>query len=293
MKILIYGIALHSEFVKAEWHISANDTKCNAVHTLCSVWCRSVSIVLVCIVVVVVHPLVSCLIIVRTFSITWWSNTTNQRIFLMRNESNLNQIEWSLVPALWKKCIAHKKSVDSAFLHLYLRWNCAGCVDPETYAMKAFIRLASSSSSWMCGEIKMVHMRFYLSGHAIILGQCIKDWIASMKFKLKCVECATSQNQYNKQKKESTTRWTMDGGPKKKMKTRQWMTHRSDCRRHAFPIYMYVPHGDFLSISFSFLLHRVSHYRQNVQRAHTVTKRAWNSERRPHDEANLRPLKEN
>lgn len=79
-----------------------------------------------------------------------------------RNESNLNQIEWSLVSVLWKKCIAHKKPVESAFLHLYLRWNGAGCVDPETYAMQAFIRLASSS--WMCGEIKMVHMRFYLSG---------------------------------------------------------------------------------------------------------------------------------
>lgn len=71
MKILIYGIALHSEFVKLN-DISANDTKCNAMYTLCSVWCRSVSIVLVCVVVVVVvvHPLVSCLIIVRTFSIT-------------------------------------------------------------------------------------------------------------------------------------------------------------------------------------------------------------------------------
>lgn len=49
----------------------------------------------------------------------------------MRNESNLNQIEWSLVSALClKKYTAHKKPVDSAFLHLYLRWNCASCVDP-------------------------------------------------------------------------------------------------------------------------------------------------------------------
>lgn len=64
--------------------------------------------------------------------------------------------------------------------------------------MQTFIRWPSSS--WMCGEIKVVQMRFYLPGHAIILGQCIKDWIASMKFKLKFVECATSQNQYNKKR---------------------------------------------------------------------------------------------
>lgn len=193
----------------------------------------------------------------------------------MRNESNLNQIEWSLVPALWKKCIAHKKSVDSAFLHLYLRWNCAGCVDPETYAMKAFIRLASSSSSWMCGEIKMVHMRFYLSG---------SYWGSALKIELPVWNSSWNAlsarqvriNITNKKKsQQQDERWTEDR--EKKMKTRQWMTHRSDCRRHAFPIYIYVPHGDFLSISFSFLLHRVSHYRQNVQRAHTVTKRAWNS----------------
>lgn len=207
----------------------------------------------------------------------------------MRNESNLNQIEWSLVSALWKKYIAHKKPVDSAFFHLYLRWNCAGCVDPyipETYAMQAFKRWPSSS--WMCDEIKMVHMRFYLSGHAIILGQCIKDWIANSSWN----SLSARQVRINITKKESTKRWTMDGGQKKNENktvndTSKWLS--ATC----FP-YIHICAPWWFSVNFVFIssLACVALQTKCTSRTHSDEARA-KFQRRPHDEANLRPLKEN